>query len=92
MTLSDQEIRRLQLGLKVNVKKNEGEIINVGTKASPEFYQIVYRQDSITQAMAVVPVDSKDGANPNYQETTIVVAGTQTPAGEINHHVAESLK
>lgn len=29
--------------------------------------------------MAVVPVDSKDGANPNYQETTIVVAGTQVP-------------
>lgn len=79
MTLSDQEIRRLQLGLKGNVKKNEGQIINVGTKVSPEFYQIVYRQDDTTQAMAVVPVDSKDGANPNYQETTIVVAGTQVP-------------
>ena len=79
MTLSDQEIRSLQLGLKGNVKKSEGEIINVGTKASPKFYQIVHRQDSTTQAMAVVPVDSKDGANPNYQETTIVVAGTQIP-------------
>lgn len=79
MTLSDQEIRRLQLGLKGNVKKNEGEIINVGTKASPEFYQIVYRQDSTTQAMAVVPVDNEKGENPNYQETAIVVAGTQVP-------------
>ena len=49
MTLSDQEIRRLQLGLKGNVKKNEGEIINVGTKASPEFYQIVYRQVQLKQ-------------------------------------------
>ena len=78
MTLSDQEVQRLQFGLKKNVKKNEGEIINAGTEDSPKFYQIVYRQDSITQAMAVVPVDSK-GLNPNYQETTIVVAGTQMP-------------
>ncbi len=78
MTLSDQEVQRLQFGLKGNVKKNEGEIINAGTYDNPKFYQIVYRQDSITQAMAVVPVDSK-GLNPNYQETTIVVAGTQMP-------------
>ena len=79
MTLSDQEVRNLQLGLKGNVRKSEGEIINVGTNDNPEYYQIVHRQDSTTQAMAVVPVDSKDGANPNYQETTIVVAGTQIP-------------
>ena len=79
MTLSDQEVRRLQLGLKGNVKKSEGAVINAGTYDNPEYYQIVYRQDSTTQAMAVVPVDSKDGANPNYQETTIVVAGTQMP-------------
>lgn len=79
MTLSDQEIQKLQLGLKGNVKKNEGEIINVGTRSSPDFYQIVYRQDSTTQAMAVVPVDNEKGENPNYQETAIVVAGTQVP-------------
>lgn len=79
MTLSDQEVRKLQLGLKENVKNSEGEVINAGTDDNPDFYQIVYRQDSITQAMAVVPVDSEDGANPNYQETTIVVAGTQMP-------------
>ena len=79
MTLSDQEVRRLQLGLKENVKKSEGAVINAGTDDNPEYYQIVYRQDSTTQAMAVVPVDNKKGANPNYQETTIVVAGTQMP-------------
>ena len=79
MTLSDQEVRRLQLGLKGNVKKSEGAVINAGTDDKPEYYQIVYRQDSTTQAMAVVPVDNKKGANPNYQETTIVVAGTQMP-------------
>lgn len=27
MTLSDQEVRRLQLGLKKDVKKNESEVI-----------------------------------------------------------------
>ncbi len=79
MTLSDQEVRRLQLGLKGNVKKSEGAVINAGTDDNPEYYQIVYRQDSTTQAMAVVPVDNKKGENPNYQETTIVVAGTQMP-------------
>ena len=29
--------------------------------------------------MAVVPVDNEKGENPNYQETAIVVAGTQVP-------------
>ena len=79
MTLSDQEVQRLQFGLKGNVKKNEGAVINAGTDDKPEYYQIVYRQDSTTQAMAVVPVDNEKGENPNYQETAIVVAGTQVP-------------
>jgi len=35
--------------------------------------------DDTTQAIAFVPVDDQKGSNPNYQETTIVVAGTQIP-------------
>ena len=77
MTLNDKEIQELQGMIKKELGATEGTVFQIPNQ--DKYYQIVYRQDSTTQAMAVVPVDNEKGENPNYQETAIVVAGTQVP-------------
>ena len=77
MTLNDKEIQELQGMIKKELGATEGTVFQIPNQ--DKYYQIVYREDSTTQAMAVVPVDNEKGENPNYQETAIVVAGTQVP-------------
>ena len=81
MTLSDKEIQSLQRTTKENVRHGEGYVFNAGTRNNPAYYKIIHRVDDTTQAMAVVPVDDLAGHNPNYQETTIVIGGTQPVFG-----------
>ena len=81
MTLSDKEIQSLQRTTKENVRHEEGYVFNAGSRNNPAYYKIIHRVDDTTQAMAVVPVDDLAGHNPNYQETTIVVGGTQPVFG-----------
>ncbi|WP_031576117.1 hypothetical protein [Streptococcus parasanguinis] len=77
MTLSDEEVQNLQLGLKSKVREKPGKIIRYYINEEERYFQIVNSMDATTQAIAFVPVDDQKGNNPNYQETTIVVAGTQ---------------
>lgn len=77
MTLNDKEIQELQGMIKKELGATEGTVFQIPNQ--DKYYQIVYRQNSTTQAMAVVPVDNEKGESPNYQETAIVVAGTQVP-------------
>ena len=77
MTLNDKEIQELQGMIKKELGATEGTVFQIPNQDN--YYQIVHRQNSTTQAMAVVPVDNEKGENPNYQETAIVVAGTQVP-------------
>jgi len=79
MTLSDEEIQQLQLGLKSKVRDKPGDIEPYFINGEKRYFQIVNSMNDTTQAIAFVPVDDKKGNNPNYQETTIVVAGTQVP-------------
>ena len=51
-------------------------------------YKLINEVNETTQAIAVAPLD-KEG-KPDYTQTTIVVAGTQAPDGDINNHVIES--
>lgn len=81
MTLSDKEVQSLQRTTKENVRHGEGYVFNAGTRNNPAYYKIIHRVDDTTQAMAVVPVDDLAGHNPNYQETTIVIGGTQPVFG-----------
>ncbi|WP_128836336.1 hypothetical protein, partial [Streptococcus sp. DD11] len=77
MTLTDKEIQELQGITKKSIQKENGSVIQI--PGQNKFYKVVNQKDDVTQALAVVPVDNADGANPNYQETTILVAGTQVP-------------
>lgn len=77
MVLNDKEIQDLQGMIKKELGATEGSVFRIPKQ--DKYYQIVYREDSTTQALAVVPVDNEKGENPNYKETTIVVAGTQVP-------------
>lgn len=81
MTLSDEEIQQLQLGLKSKVRDKPGDIEPYFINGEKRYFQIVNSMNTTTQAIAFVPVDDKKGNNPNYQETTIVVAGTQPVFG-----------
>lgn len=77
MTLNDKEIQELQGMVKKELGATEGTVFQIPNQ--DKYYQIVHSVDMTTQAMAVVPVDDREGHNPNFQETTIVVGGTQVP-------------
>ena len=51
-------------------------------------YKIINEVNETTQAIAVDPMIGKNKVD--YTQTTIVVAGTQDPDGDINNHVIES--
>lgn len=85
MALNDKSIQELQ-------KKSLTTIRDVAEKSTfttddGKEYYLIYKINSTTQAIAVAPVVGKEQYD--YTQTTIIVAGTQTPGG-INTHVGES--
>ena len=86
MALTDENVQELQVDiLKIIKKKNEGGVYETSSGIR---YKIINEVNETTQALAVAPLD-KEG-EPDYTQTTIVVAGTQAPDGDINNHVLES--
>ena len=87
MALNDEQVQELQVDvLKIIKEKNVNE--QFGLERSGKKYQLINEVNDTTQAIAVAPLD-KEG-HPDYSQTTIVVAGTQAPDGDINNHVIES--
>ncbi|MBZ2154591.1 hypothetical protein K1J10_08065 [Streptococcus australis] len=87
MALNDEQVQELQVDvLKIIKEKNVNE--QFGLERSGKKYQLINEVNETTQAIAVAPLD-KEG-HPDYSQTTIVVAGTQAPDGDINNHVIES--
>ncbi|AOS71461.1 hypothetical protein [Streptococcus gordonii] len=87
MALNDEQVQELQVDvLKIIKEKNVNE--QFGLERSGKKYQLINEVNETTQAIAVAPLD-KEG-HPDYSQTTIVVAGTQDPDGDINNHVIES--
>lgn len=66
-------------------KKGEGGVYETSSGIR---YKIINEVNEITQAIAVAPMIGKNKVD--YTQTTIVVAGTQDPDGDINNHVIES--
>ena len=86
MALTDENVQELQVDiLKIIKKKDEGGVYETSSGIR---YKIINEVNETTQALAVAPLD-KEG-EPDYTQTTIVVAGTQAPDGDINNHVLES--
>ncbi|KXT67141.1 hypothetical protein [Streptococcus sp. DD04] len=86
MALTDENIQELQVNvLKIIKAKDEGGVYetNSGIK-----YKIIKETNETTQAIAVAPIVGRNKVD--YSQTTIVVAGTQAPGGDINNHVLES--
>ena len=87
MALNDEQVQELQVDvLKIIKEKNVNEQFRL--ERSGKKYQLINEVNETTQAIAVAPLD-KEG-KPDYSQTTIVVAGTQAPDGDINNHVIES--
>ena len=87
MALTDENIQDLQINvLKIIEEKAANQKFDV--RGSDKKYILINEINETTQAIAVAPLD-KEG-KPDYSQTTIVVAGTQDPDGDINNHVIES--
>ena len=87
MALTDENIQDLQVNvLKIIEEKAANQKFDV--RGSDKKYILINEINETTQAIAVVPLD-KEG-NPDFSQTTIVVAGTQSPNNENNNHVIES--
>ena len=87
MALTDENIQDLQINvLKIIEEKAANQKFDV--RGSDKKYILINEVNEATQAIAVAPLD-KEG-KPDYTQTTIVVAGTQAPDGDINNHVIES--
>ena len=86
MALTDEEIQELQTQvLDIINEKNEGQTYT--TDKSGIEYKVIKEINKTTQAVTVAPIIN---GNVDYTQTTIVVAGTQDPDGDINNHVIES--
>ena len=86
MALTDENVQELQVDiLKIIKKKGEGGVYETSSGIR---YKIINEVNEITQAIAVAPMIGKNKVD--YTQTTIVVAGTQDPDGDINNHVIES--
>ena len=86
MALTDEKIQDLQVNVLDIIKERDAGNDYTISRTNHKYRLI----NETTQALAVAPLDKK--GHPDYSQTTIVVAGTQAFGGEINHHVAESLK
>lgn len=79
MAINDQDIQSLQKANKLKFTKKAGEDLKVILEdGSSQLYKVVVDGvDDVTQAMAVAPyVDGR----PDYSQTTIILAGTQSVA------------
>lgn len=86
MALTDENVQELQVDiLKIIKKKGEGGVYETSSGIR---YKIINEVNETTQAIAVAPMIGKNKVD--YTQTTIVVAGTQDPDGDINNHVIES--
>lgn len=86
MALTDEQMQDLQAITKVNAGKKEGEII---TDPDNRRYEVVASVDSVTQGIAVAPID--ENGNADYSQTAIVVAGTQPPNDEKGNGLGNEL-
>lgn len=87
MALNDEQVQELQVDvLKIIKEKNVNEQFRL--ERSGKKYQLINEVNETTQAIAVAPLNKQ--GQPDYSQTTIVVAGTQAPNGDINNHVLES--
>ena len=88
MALTDESIQELQVEV-LNIIKEEKNGNEFSLDESGKKYKLINEVNETTQAIAVAPLD-KEG-KPDYTQTTIVVADTQSPNNEINNHVTESV-
>ncbi|KGM36404.1 hypothetical protein [Streptococcus sinensis] len=87
MALNDEQVQELQVDvLKIIKEKNVNEQFRL--ERSGKKYQLINEVNETTQAIAVAPLNKQ--GQPDFSQTTIVVAGTQAPNGDINNHVLES--
>lgn len=87
MALNDEQVQQLQTRV-LKIIKNHDVGEDFSLKKGGQKYVLINEVNETTQAIAVAPLD-KEG-KPDYSQTTIVVAGTQDPDGDINNHVIES--
>lgn len=79
MAMTDQEMQFLQGEVQDRCSSNSTEPIY--DDQTGEYYKVVNKQDGTTQAIAVAPCD-KNGKNVDYDQTAIVVYGTQPGLNE----------
>lgn len=79
MEVTAKKVQTLQDELKTILKKGvyNGAIIPVGNPKKPTYYKVLHHSNGVTQGLGVVPVDDVKGRNPQYDQVTIVIAGTQ---------------
>ena len=87
MALNDEQVQQLQTRV-LKIIKNHYVGEDFSLKRGGQKYVLINEVNETTQAIAVAPLD-KEG-KPDFSQTTIVVAGTQDPDGDINNHVIES--
>ena len=87
MALNDEQVQQLQTRV-LKIIKNHDVGEDFSLKRGGQKYVLINEVNETTQAIAVAPLE-KEG-QPDYSQTTIVVAGTQDPDGDINNHVIES--
>ena len=88
MALNDEQVQQLQTRVLKIIKDHDvGEDFSL--KRGGQKYVLINEVNETTQAIAVAPLNKQ--GQPDYSQTTIVVAGTQSPNNEINNHVTESL-
>lgn len=88
MALNDEQVQQLQTRV-LKIIKNHYVGEDFSLKRGGQKYVLINEVNETTQAIAVAPLD-KEG-KPDYSQTTIVVAGTQSPNNENNNHVTESV-
>lgn len=81
MALTAKDVQDLQNELKEELKNGvyNGKIIKVGDSNNLTYYKVLTHTDDVTQGLGVVPVENAMGDNPQYDQVTIVIAGTQPP-------------
>ena len=87
MALTDEKMQELQVNVLDIIKESDAGKDYTIPRTNHK-YRLINEVNETTQAIAVAPLD-KEG-KPDYSQTTIVVAGTQAPGGDINNHVLES--
>ncbi len=87
MALTDEKIQELQVNVLDIIKESDAGKDYTIPRTNYK-YRLINEINETTQAIAFAPLD-KEG-NPDFSQTTIVVAGTQSPNNENNNHVIES--